>query len=83
MRISLDTTEPLTRAMRLYEKNGFCRSGRVSDFFGMKLFEYVNVLRVKETTGAEAQPGRGSNAKSDPGKLLARSDSGASKATDG
>jgi len=42
-RISLDTTEPLERAMQFYEKNGFCRSGKVSDFFGMNLFEYVKV----------------------------------------
>jgi ribosomal protein S18 acetylase RimI-like enzyme len=46
-RISLDTTEPLQRAMQLYEKNGFCRSGKVSDFFGMNLFEYV-VLKVED-----------------------------------
>lgn len=43
-RISLDTTEPLQRAMRFYEKHGFRRSGRVGDFFGMPLIEYVKVL---------------------------------------
>jgi ribosomal protein S18 acetylase RimI-like enzyme len=40
-RISLDTTEPLERAMRFYEKNGFRRTGEVTDFFGMPLIEYV------------------------------------------
>lgn len=40
-RITLDTTEPLQRAIRFYERNGFRRSGVVRDFFGMPLFEYV------------------------------------------
>jgi GNAT superfamily N-acetyltransferase len=39
-RVTLDTTEPLQRAIRFYEKHGFRRSGRVSDFFGMRLHEY-------------------------------------------
>jgi len=39
-RVTLDTTLPLERAMRFYEKNGYRRSGRVADFFGMKLIEY-------------------------------------------
>ena len=43
-RISLDTTEPLQRAMRFYEKNGFRRTGRVTDFFGMPLIEYAKHL---------------------------------------
>jgi ribosomal protein S18 acetylase RimI-like enzyme len=43
-RISLDTTAPLARAIRFYEHHGFCSSGRVRDFFGMPLFEYVKVL---------------------------------------
>ncbi len=43
-RISLDTTEPLKRATRFYEKNGFRRTGKVSDFFGMPLIEYVKDL---------------------------------------
>lgn len=43
-RVTLDTTEPLERAMRFYEKNGYQRSGRVSDFFGMPLFEYEKIL---------------------------------------
>ena len=40
-RVTLDTTQPLERAMRFYEKNGYRRSGNVGDFFGMPLFEYV------------------------------------------
>jgi ribosomal protein S18 acetylase RimI-like enzyme len=39
--ISLDTTEPLQRAMRFYEKNGYCRTGKITDFFGMPLIEYT------------------------------------------
>jgi GNAT superfamily N-acetyltransferase len=41
MRISLDTTEPLQRAMRFYEKNSFHRTGNISNFFGMPLIEYA------------------------------------------
>ena len=40
-RIRLETTAPLRRAMRFYERNGFRPSGTVTDFFGMPLFEYV------------------------------------------
>lgn len=43
-RISLDTTAPLARAIRFYERNGFRFSGTVRDFFGMELFEYVKEL---------------------------------------
>ena len=38
------TTEPLERAMRFYEKHGYRRSGRVTDFFGMTLHEWVKSL---------------------------------------
>jgi GNAT superfamily N-acetyltransferase len=44
-RVSLDTTAPLRRAVRFYEKHGFRFSGRVTEFFGMPLFEYVKDLR--------------------------------------
>ena len=44
VRVSLDTTEPLQRAIRFYERHGFRPSGRVSDFFGMPLVEYVKEL---------------------------------------
>ncbi len=43
-RITLDTTEPLQHAMRFYEKHGYRSSGKISDFFGMPLFEYYKVL---------------------------------------
>ena len=46
VRITLDTTEPLQRAIRFYERNGYQPSGRVTDFFGMPLFEYVKTLCV-------------------------------------
>src|SRR5262249_40712786 len=40
-RVTLDTTEPLARAMHFYARHGFTRSGRVSDFFGMRLHQWV------------------------------------------
>jgi ribosomal protein S18 acetylase RimI-like enzyme len=43
-RVTLDTTEPLQRATRFYQRNGFRPSGKVDDFFGMPLFEYVKEL---------------------------------------
>jgi GNAT superfamily N-acetyltransferase len=43
--VTLDTTAPLVRAMRFYERNGYVRSGVVSDFFGMSLYEYRKVLQ--------------------------------------
>ncbi len=46
-RITLDTTEPLQRAMRFYEKHGYRRSGQVTDFFGMELYEFVKELSVR------------------------------------
>jgi GNAT superfamily N-acetyltransferase len=49
IRISLGTTEPLERAMRFYEKNGYRRSGKITDFFGMQLFEYVKPLQARPT----------------------------------
>jgi ribosomal protein S18 acetylase RimI-like enzyme len=42
--VTLDTTEPLERAIRFYENNGYRRTGRVHDFFGMPLFEYSKTL---------------------------------------
>ena len=44
LRVTLDTTEPLQRAMRFYEKHGYRRSGRITDFFGMALHEYGKEL---------------------------------------
>lgn len=44
--VTLDTTEPLTRAMQFYESHGYAPSGRISDFFGMRLHEYRKALPV-------------------------------------
>jgi ribosomal protein S18 acetylase RimI-like enzyme len=41
---TLDTTAPLARAIRFYERNGCARSGVVSDFFGMALYGYRKQL---------------------------------------
>ena len=43
-RVTLDTTEPLQRAMHFYEKHGYRKSGKIADFFGMPLHEYVKSL---------------------------------------
>jgi RimJ/RimL family protein N-acetyltransferase len=43
-RVSLDATRPLGRAVRFYEAHSLRASGRVSDFFGMELIEYVKAL---------------------------------------
>lgn len=42
--VTLDTTAPLARAIRFYERQGYARSGAVSDFFGMALYEYGKQL---------------------------------------
>ena len=39
--VTLDTTAPLHRAIRFYERHGFRPSGRVSDLYGMPLSERV------------------------------------------
>jgi GNAT superfamily N-acetyltransferase len=44
-RISLDTTVPLVRAVRFYERNGFRPSGVVADFFGMPLIQFIKNVR--------------------------------------
>ena len=38
--VTLDTTAPLVRAIRFYERHGYVRSGTVSDFFGMEIYEF-------------------------------------------
>ena len=43
-RITLDTTLPLVPAMKFYERNGYRRSEKTADFFGMRLLEYVKQL---------------------------------------
>ena len=42
--VSLDTTTPLSRAIALYERNGYRASGVVTDFFGMPLHEYRKLI---------------------------------------
>lgn len=42
--VTLDTTLPLQKAMKFYEKHGYTRSGKTADFFGMPLLEYVKRL---------------------------------------
>jgi GNAT superfamily N-acetyltransferase len=44
-RLTLDTTAPLERAANFYERVGFAKTGKVSDFFGMPMTEYAKVLR--------------------------------------
>jgi GNAT superfamily N-acetyltransferase len=44
LKVTLDTTEPLQRAIHFYEKNGYHCSGKVADFFGMPLHEYVKTF---------------------------------------
>jgi GNAT superfamily N-acetyltransferase len=44
VRVTLDTTEPLKRAARFYEKCGYRRTGRSTDFFGMPLTEFAKTL---------------------------------------
>jgi ribosomal protein S18 acetylase RimI-like enzyme len=43
-RVTLDTTQPLQRAIAFYRRNGFRASGSVTDFFGMPLYEYEKEL---------------------------------------
>jgi predicted N-acetyltransferase YhbS len=43
--VTLDTTAPLMRAMGFYEKNGYARSGKITHFFGMPLYEYRKSLK--------------------------------------
>jgi len=42
--ITLDTTEPLNRAIRFYEKNGYRPTGKIGCFFGMPLLEYSKAI---------------------------------------
>jgi GNAT superfamily N-acetyltransferase len=42
--ITLDTTEPLRRAIRFYERNGYRPTGKIGCFFGMPLFEYSKTI---------------------------------------
>jgi len=48
-RVTLDTTEPLQRAIRFYERCGYRATAVVKDFFGMPLFEYAKLLALPDT----------------------------------
>jgi ribosomal protein S18 acetylase RimI-like enzyme len=39
--VSLDTTEPLARAIAFYRKNGYSPTGRVQEFYGMSLHRFT------------------------------------------
>jgi len=43
-RVTLDTTSPLQRAIRFYEKHGYRATGKIGDHFGMPLYEYAKEL---------------------------------------
>ena len=43
-RVTLGTTDVLQGGIQFYEGRGYRRSGKVTDFFGMKLIEYVKEL---------------------------------------
>ena len=43
-RLTLDTTEYLKRAIHFYQRNGYRASGKITDFFGMVIHEYVKRL---------------------------------------
>lgn len=43
-RVTLDTTQPLLRAISFYKKNGYQPTGKIGDFFGMPLYEYAKDL---------------------------------------
>jgi ribosomal protein S18 acetylase RimI-like enzyme len=59
-RVTLDTTAPLARAVRFYEKNGFRRTGRVRDFYGMPLFEFARDVPRRFTGAAGTRRSRDS-----------------------
>jgi ribosomal protein S18 acetylase RimI-like enzyme len=44
VRVTLDTTAPLTRAIAFYLHNGYKSTGRVQDFYGMPLHEFAKDL---------------------------------------
>lgn len=44
-RVVLETTDVLQRAMAFYRRNGYERTGKVRDYYGMELFEYEKALR--------------------------------------
>jgi N-acetylglutamate synthase-like GNAT family acetyltransferase len=59
-RATLGTTAVLVRAAKFYESAGFTRTGRVSDFFGMPLYEYASPVddaySIREATLENVAP---------------------------
>jgi N-acetylglutamate synthase-like GNAT family acetyltransferase len=49
-RITLNTTEPLTRAIQFYRRRGYRATGRVRNWFGMPLYGYVKRLNLEVPT---------------------------------
>jgi ribosomal protein S18 acetylase RimI-like enzyme len=47
-RVTLDTTAPLERAISFYKKHGYRDTGKVTDFFGMPLYEYAKDLDLRK-----------------------------------
>ena len=52
--VTLDTTAPLARASRFYEKHGYRRSGKETDFYGMPLYEFVKTLSAVHPDNASS-----------------------------
>ncbi|MFQ6116510.1 MAG: GNAT family N-acetyltransferase, partial [bacterium] len=44
--ITLESFEPLTKAVSLYEKFGFRRTGRKKNLYGIRIFEMLRLVRV-------------------------------------
>ncbi|MFX0005813.1 MAG: GNAT family N-acetyltransferase [Candidatus Hermodarchaeota archaeon] len=42
--LTLDTTEVLKRAGNFYKKHGFKLTGKIGDFFGSKIYQYIKYL---------------------------------------
>ncbi len=56
--VTLGTTAPLRRALRFYERNGFARTRRTLDFFGMPLAIYSRHLGPPRRPAAPTGSGR-------------------------
>lgn len=54
-RVNLHTTRPLERAARFYEKNGYARTGRIEDFFGMDIIEFAKDLGGGDAGGGASE----------------------------
>jgi GNAT superfamily N-acetyltransferase len=48
-RVTLNTTLPLQRAIRFYQKNGYIPTCRITDFYGTPLHEYAKQLAESES----------------------------------